>query len=166
MIDQAFAPVRSFQASSSQLSCPRFPGFRIQGDQAPVESTVQNSTVVSCLALPVGNPTVLEELPRSRASGLRIKLPYLLTAFRIERNHTIGRSGEVKHTINHDWRGFEWRNVMPVRFVASAVHLPHVIRPRPFQVLNVLTIDLLEWRGPRSAGVTAIKSPLLCARGW
>src|SRR4029077_13450262 len=62
-----------------------FTGLRIQRNQAPIESAQQNSTVVACLALPVGNPAVLKEFALSATPGLWIKLPDLLAALRIER---------------------------------------------------------------------------------
>ena len=94
--------------------------------------------------MPIGYAAVLEEVARSGTPSLRIKPPNFLSRFRIEGNHAIGRSGEVKRSINHDWRGFEWHNVMPARFIVFAVQLSHVIRPRPSQPSNVLAIDLFE----------------------
>jgi len=76
-------------------------GPRVQRDQAPSKVPYRIRRSSPGLPLPVGDPTVLEELPRSRAYGLRIKLPYLFTAFRIERDHAIGRRGQIERVVNH-----------------------------------------------------------------
>src|SRR5439155_25209733 len=103
----------------------RFSSVRIQGDQARIESAVQNSAFSSWLTLPVGRATVLEKLARPGAPRFRVELPNLLTRLRVQSNHTIVRRGEGKHCVNHDWRRFKWRNCMPIRFVASAVTFCH-----------------------------------------
>src|SRR5580693_6678056 len=50
---------------------------------------------------------------------------------------------------------------MRVCVVALAVCLSHVVRPRSFQASDILTIDLFERGGSRSARVSTIKSPFL-----
>ena len=104
---------------------------------------------------------MLEELALSRMSSLRIKLPDFLSSFRFERDHAVRRSGEVQHAIHHERRRFKGRNVMPVRLIAAAVYLAHVISPRSLQSTDVAAVNLLERRESRAAGIASIESPFL-----
>src|SRR5207237_9441339 len=86
---------KSIGNSGTQIDCSVFPklaawfsGSRIQSHQAPVPCAEHNSPVVTILALPVSNSAMLEELPLSGVPGLRIKLPKLLSAFRLERDRS------------------------------------------------------------------------------
>src|SRR2546426_701404 len=73
----------------------------IEGDQASIEGSVQNSTVVSTAVLPVRYSTILMKPVRATESSLRIEPPNLITSLGIEGNHTAGRSSEIKHAIDH-----------------------------------------------------------------
>src|ERR1041384_6079825 len=104
---------------------------------------------------------MLEELPLSGTTGLRIKLPDFFAIFRVEGNHAVRRSGKVQHAINHQRGGLERSHMMPVRLIAAAVRLSHVICPRALQFRNIAAVDLLKRRKTSAARVACIESPFL-----